>query len=77
MKRQRHILRVLSSICVGIMVFCIALPILLLVGGIVPGPSESDVLIPPSLVGLIIISVVVSVITAIHAGKKYYRNLNQ
>jgi hypothetical protein len=75
--RQERILRVLSSIAVGAMAFLIAFPLVLLVGGVLLGPRQSDILIPPQLVILLLISTLVGLIVAIFAGTKYYRYLEK
>ena len=77
MKRQRHILRVLSSIFVGIMAFCITLPILLLLGGILLGPSDSEDLIPPELATLFLISIMLGLVVGVLVSVKYYRYLGK
>lgn len=75
--RQKRILNLLSSIIVGLMAFCVTLPLLLLVGGILLGPLESDVLLPPQLAVLFLVSVLVALVVGVSAGRKYYRYLER
>ena len=76
--RQDRILRVLSSIAVGIMAFCLTVPAAMLFGGILFRSSlESDVLFPPHLVILISVSILVGIAVGILAGRKYYGYLGK
>jgi hypothetical protein len=61
--RQHHILRVLSSIAVGTMGFCLTGPAALLLGGILFGLwLDSGVLLPARLAFLFIISAFAGVV---------------
>lgn len=74
--RQDRILRVLMSIAVGTMAFCLTVPLLLIAGGILMGwlgLLEGDGLIPPGFAVLFLISILVGLVVAIFAGRKYYR----
>ena len=75
---QHHILRVLSSVCMGIIAFCIALPLLLIMGASLLLPFftvDGAAFFPPEFVVLLLISFLVAIIVAVLAGKKYYRHL--
>jgi positive regulator of sigma E activity len=75
--RQKRILNLSSSIIVGLMAFCVTLLLMLLLGGILLGPLESEVLFPPQLAVLFLISVFVGQVVAFIVGKKYYRYLER
>jgi phage-related protein len=76
-QRQRHNLRAISSVLVGIMAFFIAFFVALFVGGILLGPLQTDVLIPPQLAALFLISILVGLIVAVFVGIKYYRHMEK
>jgi len=71
--RQSQFYRVLSSIGVGVVVFCATAFVSLLAGGILLGQLETDALIPPELKILFLISGVIGLILAVFAGVQYYR----
>jgi hypothetical protein len=59
------------------MAFLIAFPLVLLVGGVLLGPIESETLIPPQLILLLLISALVGLVVAVFVGVKYYRYLEK
>jgi hypothetical protein len=67
-----RILNLSSSVMVGLMAFCLTLLLTLPVGGILLGPLESDALLPPQLAILFLVSVLVGLVVAVLAGRKYY-----
>jgi uncharacterized membrane protein AbrB (regulator of aidB expression) len=71
--RQDHILRVLASIAVGAVAFCLTVPAAMLLGGILCRPwLKNDVLFPPQLAILILVSIAAGIALGIAAGRKYY-----
>ena len=76
--RQGHILRILSSIAVGIMALCLTVPAAMLFGGILFHPwLKSDILFPPQLAILIMSSTGIGLVIGIVAGTKYFRYLGK
>jgi hypothetical protein len=76
--RQDHILQVLSSIAVGSMAFCLTVPAAMFLGGILFRPwLRSDVLFPPQLMILILVSIVAGIALGSFAGRKYYDHLGK
>ena len=78
--KQRHILRVLSSIAVGIMAFCLTLVTVLIVGGILLSPflpKENPAFFPPEFAVLFLITTLGGLIVGIFVGTKYYRYLEK
>ena len=72
--RQRHIIRVLSSVCVGSIAFCITLLVVFLVGSILLSLLElmkGDGFFSPESVILFLISTLVALIIAVVVGIKY------
>lgn len=67
--RQRQILLVLSSICVGSMAFCISFFLVLLAEGILVGAPEGHAFFSPQEGNLFMISVLAGLIAAIFVGK--------
>jgi len=59
------------------MAFLITLPLVLLVGGILLGPLESDVLVPPEVAIVVLISILVGLILAVFVEIKYYHYLEK
>lgn len=70
--RQHRILRVFTSLAVGAMAFLITFPVVLLLGGILLGPLERDVLMPAQVIVLLLISTLMGLIIAVFVGGKYY-----
>ena len=72
--RQDHILRVLSSITVGTMAFCLTVPTVMILGGILFAPwLRSDSFFPTQLAVLIFVSIAAGVVMGVAVGTKYYR----
>ena len=74
---QNRILNLSSSFIVGLMAFCVTLLLMLLVGGILLGPFESDAFIPPQLLVLFLVSILVGWVVAVIAGRKYYLHIQR
>jgi hypothetical protein len=77
MNRQRHILRVLSSICVGIMAFCVFFPIVFLVGAILVSEPEGSAFFSPQEGILFVISILVGLSAASYIGTRHYLSTEQ
>jgi hypothetical protein len=78
--RQNHILRVLSSIAVGAIAFCVTLPLVLILGAVLLFPflpMESAAFFPPEFVVLFLTSTLVGIIVARFVGIQYYRYLGK
>lgn len=67
----------LSSIAVGAMAFLIAFPLVLLMGGMLLGPLETEAFLPPQLILLLAVSALIALFLAIFAGIKYYRFISK
>jgi hypothetical protein len=80
MNRQRQVLRVLSSICVGIMAFCVSFFLAFLLGAILIGSPEGYAFFSPQEGILFLVSAIVGLVTATFIGRNYFlylRNSNQ
>lgn len=78
--RQDRILRMLMSIAVGTMAFCLTVPLVLIVSGILMGSLgllDGEGLIPPGFAVLFLISIAVGLTAAIFSGRKYYRYIEK
>ena len=73
---QDRILKVSMSIAVGIIAFCVTVPIVLVLGGMLfsaLGWLNGDGLIPTGFAVLFLIAIFVGVIVGIIVGIRYYR----
>jgi hypothetical protein len=70
--RREHILRVLSSIAVGIMAFCLTLPAAIFLGALLFDFPEGHALFSSEDVVLFSVSILLAGIAAISVGIKYY-----
>lgn len=75
--RQRHILRVLSSICVGIMAFCVSFFLAFLLGAILVGPPEGYAFFSEQEVVLFLVATIIGIVTAVIAGRNYFLRLKK
>lgn len=74
--RQSRTLMVLMSIAVGTIAFCLTVPLVLIIGGILMGwlgLLEGEGLIPTGFAVLFLISISVGLIVGVLVGIKYYR----
>ena len=75
--RQKRITQVLSSIAIGIVGFCLTMPMVILMGGILLGPVEGHAFFSKRDAVLFLISILLGLIVAGFVGTRYYRFLNK
>ena len=78
--RQDHILRVSMSVAVGTIAFCLTVPIVLVVGGMLFGALgwlDGEGLIPPGFAVLFLIAVVVGLMIGVLVGRKYFQYIEK
>jgi hypothetical protein len=75
--RQKRITQVLSSIAIGIVGFCLTVPMVILMGGILLGPLEGHAFFSTRDAVLFLISLLVALIVAVFVGTRYYLYLER
>jgi hypothetical protein len=73
--RQDRILRVLMSIAVGTIAFCLTVPIVLVLGGMLFGALgwlDGGGLIPPGFAILFSVAILAGLMVGVITGRKYY-----
>ena len=75
--RQNRIVRMLSSITVGIIAFCLTLPLVIFLGSIFLSPPQGHAFFSAQDAILFLISIFVGLTVAIFVGIKYYRYLGK
>jgi hypothetical protein len=75
--RQDHILRVLSSIAVGTMAFCLTVPAAVLFGALIVDLPEGHAFFSPQDAILILISIAAGATVGMIVGKIYYDSLGK
>ena len=75
--RQKLITQILASIAIGIVGFCLTMPMVFLVGGILLGPLEGHAFFSTRDAVLFLISILVGLIVAVFVGKSYHSYLNK
>jgi hypothetical protein len=75
--RQKRIAQVISSVAIGILGFCLTMPLVILMGGILLGPLEGHAFFSPRDATLFLTSILVGLTVAFFVGIKYYRYLEK
>ncbi|HEU4744703.1 MAG TPA: hypothetical protein VFS61_05670 [Anaerolineales bacterium] len=73
--RQKLITKVITSIAIGIIGFCLTMPIVILSGGLLFGPPEGHAFFSPRDAGLFLTSILVGLAVAVFVGIKYHLHL--
>ena len=75
--RQNCIAQFLSSVAIGIVGFCMTMPIVILLGGLLLGPLEGHAFFSTRDAILFLISILLGLIVAVFVGIKYYLRLRK